>query len=394
MSIQAIRPESFPWFRYADYSFSLGLTDGTTAWLSGHSASEFDPETKHMVVRGGMTEQATTAYAKIEVILNAAGFDFGDVIRVVENVTEHGADHYDEAVAVRERIFGDNRPTVVTVMVERLLRPAAFIEIEVTAAKSKVQTSVTKPDSNLHRSVVTEVADGTIYLPTMLPIDENGNLIAEGDFAGQYRYCLERAGELLEGIGLDLSHVVKTIDYSTTETRDVYRRCGRPRKELLGPVYPGAAGILMDRLHAPGVLVAIDVIASRHTPVAVNPGWSRYETLTYNPGVKVGRMLFMSGFAALDPETQEALFPGDVLAQTEYVYESINQVLKAAGGGPENLIKTIEYVCKEGLTDYRRVAEVRKQALREPWPASTGAICSGLLRPEFLIEVDPMAIFI
>lgn len=394
MNIQAIRPESFPWFRYADYSFSLGLTDGTTAWLSGHSASEFDPETKHMVVRGGMTEQTATAYAKIEVILKAAGFDFSDVVRVVENVTEHGADHYDEAAAVRERIFGDNRPTVVTVMVERLLRPAAFIEIEVTASKNKVQTAVTQPDSTLHRSVVTEVADGTIYLPTMLPIDANGNLVAEGDFAGQYRYCLERAGELLEGIGLDLSHVVKTIDYSATESRDLYRKCGRPRKELLGPVYPGAAGILVDRLHAPGVLVAIDVIASRHTPVAVNPGWSRYETLTYNPGVKAGRVLFMSGFAALDPQTQEALFPGDVLAQTEYIYASINQVLKAAGGGPENLIKTIEYVCKEGLSDYRRVAEVRKHALREPWPASTGAICSGLLRPEFLIEVDPMAIFI
>lgn len=394
MNIQAIRPESFPWFRYADYSFSLGLTDGTTAWLSGHSASEFDPETKHMVVRGGMTEQTTTAYAKVEVILKAAGFDFSDVVRVVENVTEHGADYYDEAVAVRESIFGDNRPTVVTVMVERLLRPAAFIEIEVTATKNKVQTAITQPDSKLHRSVITEVADGTIYLPTILPIDAIGNLVAEGDFAGQYRYCLERAGELLEGIGLNLSRVVKTIDYSTTESRDLYRKCGRPRKELLGPVYPGAAGILMDRLHAPGVLVAIDVIASRHTSVAVNPGWSRYETLTYNPGVKAGRMLFMSGFAALDPQTQEALFPGDVLAQTEYVYESINQVLKAAGGGPENLIKTIEYVCKEGLSDYRRVAEVRKHALREPWPASTGAICSGLLRPEFLIEVDPMAIFI
>ncbi len=394
MTIQAIQPETFPWFRYEEYSFSLGLTDGTTAWLSGHSASEYDPETKHMVVRGGMTEQATTAYAKIEVILNAAGFDFNDVVRVVENVTEHGADHYDEAVSVRKRIFGDNNPTVVTVMVERLLRPAAFIEIEVTATKNKVQTAITQPDSTLHRTVINEVTDGTIYLPTMLPIDDKGNLVAEGDFAGQYRYCLERAGELLGGIGLDLSHVVKTIDYTTTASRDLYRKCGRPRKELLGPVYPGAAGILMDRLHAPGVLVAIDVIASRHTPVAVNPGWSRYETLTYNPGVKAGRVLFMSGFAALDPQTQEALFPDDLLAQTEYVYESINQVLKAAGGGPENLIKTIEYVCKEGLSDYRRVAEVRKEALREPWPASTGAICSGLLRPEFLIEVDPMAIFI
>jgi enamine deaminase RidA (YjgF/YER057c/UK114 family) len=394
MTIHDIRPEIFPWFRYAGYSFSLGLTDDTTAWLSGHSASEFDPETKHIVVRGGMTEQAQTAYAKIEAILSAAGFDFSDVVRVVENVTAHGADQYADSVAVREQIFGENRPTVVTVMVEGLLRPAAFIEIEVTATKSKITRTGGEDDTDLRRSVVTEVEDGTIYLPTMLPTDENGKVVAEGDFAGQYRYCLERAGELLAGIGLDLSHVVKTIDYSTLDTRDVYRKCGRPRKELLGPVFPCAAGILMDRLHAPGVMIAIDVIASRHTPVAVNPGWKRYETLTYNPGIKAGRMLFLSGFAALDMETQEAIFPGDVLAQTEYIYESINKVLEAAGGGPENLIKTIEYVCPDGLTDYRRVSEVRKRLLREPWPASTGAICSGLLRPEFLIEVDPVAIFL
>jgi enamine deaminase RidA (YjgF/YER057c/UK114 family) len=71
MTIRDIRPESFPWFRYEGYSFSLGLTDGTTAWLSGHSASEFDPETKHIVVRGGMADQAETAYAKIEAVLKA-----------------------------------------------------------------------------------------------------------------------------------------------------------------------------------------------------------------------------------------------------------------------------------------------------------------------------------
>jgi enamine deaminase RidA (YjgF/YER057c/UK114 family) len=394
MTIHDIRPEIFPWFRYDGYSFSLGLTDDTTAWLSGHSASEFDVETKHIVVRGGMTEQAQTAYAKVEAVLKAAGFDFGDVVRVVENVTAHGADQYADAVAVRERIFGENRPTIVTVMVERLLRPAAFIEIEVTATKSKVQRSGGQGDTDLRRSVITEVEDGTVYLPTMLPIDETGNVVFEGDFAAQYRYCLERAGELLASIGLDLSHVVKTLDYSTLETREVYRKCGRARKELLGPVYPCAAGILMDRLHAPGVMIAIDVMASRHIPVAVNPGWKRYETLTYNPGIKAGRMMFMSGFAALDMETQEAIFPGDVLAQTQYIYESINKVLEAAGGGPENLIKTIEYVCTDGLADYRRVSEVRKRLLREPWPASTGAICSGLLRPEFLIEVDPMAIFL
>jgi hypothetical protein len=68
------------------------------------------------------------------------------------------------------------------------------------------------------------------------------------------------------------------------------------------------------------------------------------------------------------------------------------EVVQAAGGRPEHLVSTIEYVCPEGLADYRGVAKVRQGLLREPWPASTGAVCAGLLRPEFLLEVFPTAV--
>ena len=50
-----------------------------------------------------------------------------------------------------------------------------------------------------------------------------------------------------------------------------------------------AAGILMSRLHAPGVLLAVDAIASTYLPEPVNPGWARYDTLTYLPGLRAGR---------------------------------------------------------------------------------------------------------
>jgi hypothetical protein len=36
---------------------------------------------------------------------------------------------------------------------------------------------------------------------------------------------------------------------------------------------------------------------------------------------------------------------------------------------------------------------VRKELLSEPYPASTGALCHALLRPEFQIEIDPTAMF-
>jgi enamine deaminase RidA (YjgF/YER057c/UK114 family) len=108
--------------------------------------------------------------------------------------------------------------------------------------------------------------------------------------------------------------------------------------------------------------------------------------------VKAGNVLFMSGQAALDPATEQAVFDGDIAAQAEYTYANIIDVLKAAGAGPENLVKTIEYVTPGGLERYRDVAKVREQLLKMPYPASTGCVCEALLRPEFLIEVDPLAI--
>ena len=189
-----------------------------------------------------------------------------------------------------------------------------------------------------------------------------------------------------------MDSVVKTLEMIRPEALDGYRDTGRPRKEYLGPVYPGAAGILQDRV-APDdrVLISYDFTASRAPAVAVNPGWDRYRRLTYSPAVRSGDMLFMSGQAALDPETGRAVFPGDVAAQADYTYCNILAVLEAAGMGPGNLIKTIEYVTPEGLAGYRGVAGVRRRRLTEPWPASTGALCHSLLRKEFLIEIDPLA---
>jgi len=158
-------------------------------------------------------------------------------------------------------------------------------------------------------------------------------------------------------------------------------------------VYPGAGGILMSRLHHPDALVALDVTASRHPLELVNPGWSRYDTLTYSPGVKAGRTLYMSGFAALDMQTQEALHPGDIGAQAEVTYGSILHLLAYAGLGPTDLLETVEYCAEEAVPQYRAVAPVRERLLSPPWPASTGAICKALLRPEFLLEVFPTAVY-
>jgi enamine deaminase RidA (YjgF/YER057c/UK114 family) len=388
--IGAIRPSQFPWFDYSRYTFSLGLTHGDHAYLSGHSASEYDPHRDTIVVRGGMAEQARTAYAKIERILEEAGKGFRDVVRLVENVTVAGIDRYHEAETVRAEVFGDHRPAVNTVVVNRLLRPAAWIEIEAVAGGLGDETIVDSPARPAYSSA--RATDGVVYLSSILPVDRGGDLVGEGDIAAQTRQIYQTAGRVLEAAGLRWTNVVKTVDYLTPAGLPHYRHTGRVRREFLVPDYPGATGILMQQVRHPGALIQVDFIASVHEPIAVNPGWSRYGKLTYSPAVRAGNVLFMSGQAALDPETERAMHAGDVAAQAEYTYANILQVLEAGGCGPEHLVKTVEYVTPSGLGRYRDVAEVRRRHLKAPWPASTGIVCQALLRPEFEIEIDPMAI--
>jgi enamine deaminase RidA (YjgF/YER057c/UK114 family) len=382
VTLTAIIPAEFPWLKTEGYTFSLGLAEDGGAWLSGMSASAFDHSAGKVVVKGGMRQQAELAYTKIGRILEAAGLSVADVTRVTECVTAAGIEQYAEAEEVRRQVFGSHEPAVVTVCVDHLLRRQALIEIEVSASAGGGRGL---------GGGTREGFDGTVYLPTILPLGADGHLV-EGGLAQQYQACLERAAALLAGIGLGMESIVRTVDFTTPATRDSYRSTIRSRVELLGDIKPTAAGILMTRLPLDGALVSMDVVASRHEPVVVNPGWSRYETLTYNPGIRAGRVLWMSGFGALDLETQEVIHRGDIVAQARATYESIDSVLTAAGAGPDALASTVEYVTPTGLKGYRGVADVRRDLLRAPWPASTGIVCAALLRPDLMLEVVPTAV--
>lgn len=383
---EAIKPANFPWFDYTRYSFSLGLRAGNGVYLSGHTASEYDAASGRVVVKGGMAEQTRTAYEKVGAILEAAGLSFTDVVRVVEYLRPEGIERYGEAAQVRDEVFGSQKPAVNTVPVRSLLRPEAFIEIEVTAGEAGPATAF-----GAALPVARESA-GVVYLPSVLPVDADGAIVGTGDIVTQTQAIFERARGMLEALGLGFDHVVKTVDYITPAVLSDYRGTGRVRREHLGPVYPSAVGILMPRLMHPDALIQYDFIASRDVPEAVNPDWSRYEKLTYSPGVRAGRLLFLSGQGALDPESNEVQFDGDVVAQAGYTYGNILKVVEAAGGGPQHVVKTIEYVTPAALANYRGVAAVRSRLLSEPLPASTGLVCEALLRPEMLIEVDPFAV--
>ena len=390
MERSALKPLRFPWYDYSRYTFSLGLRVGERILLSGHSASEYDRAAREMIVRGGMREQARTAWTKIAAILEAGGRTLADVVRVVEYVTPDGIERYAEAMVMRSEVFGEHRPALNTVVVNRLLRPQALIEIEV-----EVEPAEPPPRAECGWPPAwapARIADGFVYLSSILPLDDAGELVAPDDVVAQTRAIYERATGVLGALGLGMDRVVKTVDYLVPAALGKYRQTGGVRREFLGPVYPAATGIIMKRVALSGAKIQVDFIASRHQPAVVNPGWARYAQLTYSPAVRAGEILFVAGHTALDPVSDEPVHAGDVAAQAAYVYEKILRVVAAAGGGPEHLAKTVEYITPAALERYREVAGVRARMLRAPFPASTGCVCETLLRPEYQIEVDSLAI--
>lgn len=393
MTVHALEPTHFPFFDYKAYSFSLGLETPAGIWLSGHTSSRHSPEHNVMVVagEGDIVAQARVSHDKIAAILDGAGLGLGDVVRLVDYVTVEGMAQYPRLAELRRELFGADPPVISTVVVHRLLRPTAFIEIEAVASRDGSTTVRTgeSPQAGVGARRMGDV----VYLSAQLPLTPGTNEVAApGDLIAQTRQIYENTTPLLERAGLGWEQVVKTVEFFTAAALPQYRETGRIRREFLGPNYPAATGIIMPAVAHPDAMIQIDFVACHAPKTVINPGWSRYEQLTYAPAVQAGHLLCLAGQGALNPETDQIEHPGDIVGQSRYIYANMMKVLEAAGVGASAVVKTIEFVTPTGLQHYRDTAGVRREFFETPYPAATGIICEALLRPEMLIEVDAWAV--
>ena len=128
------------------------------------------------------------------------------------------------------------------------------------------------------------------------------------------------------------------------------------------------------------------------TKIMINPGWERYNRLTFAPAVRKGNMLFITGQdgSQLDPATGKLIVRGDMVEQTKVIYEKLKAILEAAGASFEDVVWTTDYITT--TENYKLTAEVRRQYFGDSFPASTGILVKGLLNDDALIEIDAVAI--
>lgn len=109
--------------------------------------------------------------------------------------------------------------------------------------------------------------------------------------------------------------------------------------------------------------------------------------------VQSGRIVFVAGQIALDP-SGNVVGRGDFLAQARQVFENLKAALAAAGTSFENVAKINIYAVagfdETRLPAFRELRDTYVNA-KNP-PASTFVIVHRLVREEFLLEIEAVAI--
>ncbi len=117
-----------------------------------------------------------------------------------------------------------------------------------------------------------------------------------------------------------------------------------------------------------------------------------YDPPGYSQGIKVTNahtLLFLAGQVAYDKDGGVA-HPGDFKGQARAVFSAIKALVEAAGGTLANVVKINTYV-----TDVRNRPEfrvIRDEFFGAKGPASTMVEVSALAHPDYLIEVEAVAV--
>jgi enamine deaminase RidA (YjgF/YER057c/UK114 family) len=117
-----------------------------------------------------------------------------------------------------------------------------------------------------------------------------------------------------------------------------------------------------------------------------------YDPPGYSQAVKVSgaqNIVFLAGQVAYDKDGGVA-HRGDFPAQARQVFGAVRALVEAAGGRLENVVKITTYVTDVRYRQDFRV--VRDEFFGARGPASTMVEVSALAHPDYLIEVEAIAV--
>ena len=102
-----------------------------------------------------------------------------------------------------------------------------------------------------------------------------------------------------------------------------------------------------------------------------------------------GKLVFISGMTARRADGTIAGM-GDIEAQTRQVCDNLKAAVEAAGGTMDDICRVDVYI--RNMEQFEAIHKVRREYFREPLPASTMVEIVKMTHPDYLIEINAIAV--
>jgi enamine deaminase RidA (YjgF/YER057c/UK114 family) len=102
-----------------------------------------------------------------------------------------------------------------------------------------------------------------------------------------------------------------------------------------------------------------------------------------------GRLVFISGMTSRRADGTIAGI-GNIKEQTKQVCENVKAAVEAAGGTMDDICRVDVYV--RNMEHFDAIHEVRREYFKPPAPASTMVEVCKMTSPEYLIEINAIAV--
>ena len=102
-----------------------------------------------------------------------------------------------------------------------------------------------------------------------------------------------------------------------------------------------------------------------------------------------GKLVFISGMTSRRADGTIAGV-GDIEAQTRQVCENLKSAVEAAGGTMDHICRVDVYV--RNMEHFEKIHKVRREYFTAPAPASTMVEVTKMTSPDYLIEINAIAL--
>ena len=109
----------------------------------------------------------------------------------------------------------------------------------------------------------------------------------------------------------------------------------------------------------------------------------------FSPATRVGNLVFVSGQVSTDADGG-LVGGGDCAAQAEQCFDNVEAALRAAGATLDDVTKITTFLVE--ADDYPAYAQARLRRFPENGPASSTVIVKALAFPEYLVEIEAVAV--